>query len=364
MTQAARTAITDVRVFDGTDLLAERRTVLVADGSIVAVTQADFDRAGAEVVDGAGLTLLPGLIDAHVHLHGEHNLRQLLEHGVTTALDMGTWPRELVDSLRRAEGVTDIRSAGLPAIGPAGNHARIPGFPQRGVMTSPADASRFVQERVDEGSDYIKIVAEASAPQGPDQPTMDALVEVSHAAGRIVIAHAVNAGAFDMSLTAGVDVLTHVPLDAVLDDVTVSRVVSAGTAVVPTLTMMDGVARKVTRPGVDYGHARGSVAALHRGGATILAGTDANSSPGAPASVPHGEGMHRELELLVAAGLTPLEALRSATSLPARVFSLTDRGSIAVGRRADLLLVEGDPTQDVTATRRIRGIWAAGARTT
>ncbi len=364
MAKVVRTAITNVRVFDGAVLSDEPRTVLIDGGVIISVGPVSIDLDGADIVDGTGMTLLPGLIDAHVHLHGEHNLRQLVEHGVTTALDMGTWSPSLVDSLRRVDAATDIRSAGTPAVGAAGNHARIPGFPQDAIVTGPADAPGFVQTRVDEGSDYIKVVVEASAPQGPDLATLTALVEAARAQSRLVVAHAVSIGAFDMALKAGVDVLTHAPLDAVLDDERVGRVVDDGRPVIPTLTMMEGVARNVDRPGLAYPNARDSVTALHRAGATLLAGTDANAAPGVPANVPHGEGMHRELELLVEAGLTAIEALRAATSVPARVFALEDRGAISVGLRADLLLVDGDPTTDIAASRCICGVWAAGARTT
>jgi imidazolonepropionase-like amidohydrolase len=113
---------------------------------------------------------------------------------------------------------------------------------------------------------------------------------------------------------------------------------------------------------VDYGCARSTVTAFHEAGVTILAGTDANQGTVSPAQVLHGKALHDELELLVAAGLTPAEALRSATVVPAEFFGLTDRGVITAGRRADLLLIDGDPTQDIAATRAIRGVWAAGVR--
>jgi imidazolonepropionase-like amidohydrolase len=90
----------------------------------------------------------------------------------------------------------------------------------------------------------------------------------------------------------------------------------------------------------------------------ILAGTDA-PNPGTA----HGISLHRELELLVRAGLPPVEALRAATSLPARAFRLLDRGRIAPGLRADLLLVGGDPTVDILATRNIRAVWKLGHAT-
>jgi len=109
--------------------------------------------------------------------------------------------------------------------------------------------------------------------------------------------------------------------------------------------------------GLSLAHAQGAVAALHRAGVTIVAGTDA-PAPG----VAHGASLHRELELLVRSGLTPVDALDAATSGPARAFGFHDRGRVAPGLRADLLLVEGDPTADIRATRRIVGVWKLGRR--
>jgi imidazolonepropionase-like amidohydrolase len=98
------------------------------------------------------------------------------------------------------------------------------------------------------------------------------------------------------------------------------------------------------------------VRALRAAGVPLLAGTDA---PVLGRGV-HGASLHRELELLVEAGLTPVETLAAATSVPASVFGLADRGRIAPGLRADLLLVAGDPTRQITATRAIRRVWARG----
>ena len=104
-------------------------------------------------------------------------------------------------------------------------------------------------------------------------------------------------------------------------------------------------------------HAQAAVGALRRAGVPVLAGTDA-PSPG----LAHGLSLHRELELLVLSGLTPSEVLSSATSEPARAFGFHDRGRIAEGLRADLLLVNGDPTVDIRATRDIVGVWKLGVQ--
>ena len=95
-------------------------------------------------------------------------------------------------------------------------------------------------------------------------------------------------------------------------------------------------------------------------GARVVAGTDANDVPGRPAAVLHGASLHLELELLAQCGMAPTDVLAAATSRAADVFGLRDRGRIAVGHRADLLLVDGDPTVDVTDTRALRTVWRAG----
>ncbi|RKT03640.1 imidazolonepropionase-like amidohydrolase [Streptomyces sp. 3211.6] len=348
-----KTALTNARVFDGRRLLGPATVVI--DGGVIAAGP-----DGAREVDAGGAVLLPGLIDSHVHLHGPENLRQLRDHGVTTALDMATWPPALVDSLRAAPGLTDIRSPGTLAIAAGGLHSRMPGVPADSVVTGPADAERFVAARVAEGADYIKIVAERPGPGALDQATLDALVTAAHAHGRLVVAHTAASEAYAMAQRAGADVLTHVPADRPLDAAATARMHAAGRAAVPTLTMMEGLAA-AGLPGLEhYDRARASTAALHRAGVRVLAGTDSNATPGVPFTPPHGSSLHHELELLVDAGLSPLDALRAATVLPARHFGLTDRGTIRPGHRADLLLIDGDPLTDIRATRRILRVWCAG----
>ncbi|MFJ8165719.1 amidohydrolase family protein [Streptomyces sp. NPDC096136] len=352
MEDGVKTALTGVRVFDGRRIL-DPATVVV-DGGVIGT-----DPAGARVVDCAGGVLLPGLIDAHVHLRGPGDLRRLRDHGVTTALDMATWPPALVDSLRGVPGLTDVRSPGTLAVAAGGPHSGLPGVPPDSVVTGPGDAERFVAARVAEGADYIKIVAERPGPGALDQPTLDALVAAAHAHGRLVVAHAAAVEAYAMAQEAGADVLTHVPGDRALDAAAAARMRAAGRAAVPTLTMMEGLAG-TGLPGVAYAPARAGVAALHRAGVPVLAGTDANATPGVPFTPAHGSSLHHELELLVDAGLSPREALRAATVLPARHFGLTDRGAVRPGLRADLVLLDGDPLADIRATRRIRRVWCAG----
>jgi imidazolonepropionase-like amidohydrolase len=356
-------AITNVKVFDG-NALTDECTVVIDQGVISNATTADT------TVDGQHGTLLPGFIDSHVHLANLAELEQGTQWGCTTMLDMGTRSMEVTDSLRHRKGLADIRGSGNTASAPGGIQTTRMGMPASSAVTGPADASRFVADRVAEGADYIKVIVEDPRIMGTaalDGATIAALAEAAHHAGLIIIAHVTTIAALTTAAEAGVDVLTHAPLDSDVDDNLAFSIAQRGIVSVPTLTMMRTVASIATRlpthgAGSDYAHARSTVTAFHRADITILAGTDANQAPGSPAPIQHGEALHDELGLLIEAGLTPIEALRSATVIPAEYFGFTDRGVIEAGRRADLLLVDGDPTRDIAVTRAIRGVWVAGVQ--
>jgi imidazolonepropionase-like amidohydrolase len=349
-----KTALRDVRVFDGQGL-TEPRTVVI-DGAVIGT-----DATGAEVVDAAGGVLLPGLIDAHIHPDGRGALAALTAHGVTTGLSMATWPVELVASMRDVPGLTDIRSAGLPAIGPSGLHARMmPDLAEQAVVRDPEHARRFVADRVAEGVDYLKIMLEARGEGGLAEDVAAALVAAARAHGLRVVAHAGSPGAYTLALDVGADVITHMPLGAPVADGDVTRIVADGRVVIPTLDMMRGLVEPLGLPPEAYAVAARGVGALHAAGVPILTGTDANNTPGVPYQPAFGASLHDELALLVDAGLSTAAALRAATSLPAKHFGLSDRGAIKPGLRADLVLVDGDPLADISATRAIRRVWLAG----
>jgi imidazolonepropionase-like amidohydrolase len=341
-------ALSNVRIFDG-HIIQEPSTVIIH-GELIGTP----DTVPTQTIDGQGSVLLPGLIDSHIHLTGQEDLEQMVKFGVTTALDMATWPVELLNSLRGRQKMTDIRGCGLAAIAPGSVHSRIPTMPLEALVSDSVSAERFVAAQIAEGADYIKVVADVP---GLDQESLNSLVGAAHRRGKLVVAHALTILATSMAQIAGVDFTTHVPIDGVMSDEEVNQMLKDKRISIPTLVMMKGTA---LRKGAEYSNCIKTVSALHRAGVPVLAGTDANKAQGVPANVEHGIGLHEELELLANCGLSTTEVLRSATCLPAKYFGLTDRGSIEPGRRADLVLIEGNPVEDITATRRIKRVWVAG----
>ena len=350
-------AITNVRVFDGTKL-SPTRTVILEGGQIAYRTEV---AKGDTIVEGQGGTLLPGLIDSHVHVEKLEHLQANARWGVTTVLDMAT-KMSVIDGYRNRPALPEVRATGSPASGPGGVQTKLLGHPLDTVLSGSGDAVRFVSERLAEKTDFIKVILEdpermGTAALGAD--TVRALVTEAHRHGKLVFAHASAVTAWQIGIDAGVDILTHIPLAPVLPSNLVESVIRAGITSVPTLIMMKGIASHFN---MAFAPALLSVKALFDAGVPLAAGTDANTSAGSPSQVAHGEGLHDELALLVEAGLTPAQALNAATRIPADLFGLSDRGAVESGKRADLLLVDGDPTADIAATRNIRSVWISGVQ--
>ena len=385
---SGRFAIVDVKLFDG-ETVREHQTVLVDGGKIVSVT-AKGAPAGVPIVAGAGKTLMPGLIDAHVHAYPENALAESLALGVTTDLDMFNDMRMVMQ--RRAELASgkgpagaDIYSSGMLATAPKG-HGTEYGIPVP-TLTKPDEAQAWVDARLAEGSDYIKIILDDGTAYGSHTPTLDnatlkALVVAAHARGKLAVCHVGTYQEAVDAMEAGADGLMHLFVDRAPEAGFGALVAKHHAFVVPTLSVLQSItggpeaaslakdprmtaylrAGDVANLGKSFGGHKGtyagveeSVRQLRAAGVPILAGTDAPN----PGTV-FGASEHGEMESLVAAGLTPVEAMKAATSNPAKAFRLTDRGRIAPGLRADLLLVEGDPSVKIEETRNIVGVWKMG----
>ncbi|CAO3670387.1 unnamed protein product [Umbelopsis ramanniana] len=282
------------------------------------------------------------------------DLVDMARYGVTTGLDMATWPVEKLDSLRGHMGMTDIRSAGIPASAPGGSISRL--VPEDAIITDTEKAIKFVADRIKDGSDYIKIVADIP---GSSQEILNTITQEAHKHGKMVVTHAATYEPYIMAVESKSDSITHIPMDEILDSMTIQRMKQEGQFAIPTLTMMEtmhSLKFKHCRPE----NARDSVTLLYKAGIPVLAGTDSHRKGTHPFEIQHGMSLHHELELLVAAGMSNVDVLRSATILPAKYFGLSDRGIIQPGKRADLVLIESNPLEDIRATQNIRRVWCAG----
>lgn len=383
--------IHDVRVFDGERTL-EHQDVTVTDGVITSVTKAAA-KATAGAIDGNGKTLLPGLIDAHTHVQGQVQLlQQALVFGVTTECDMfNPWESSKDIKGQEAAGkltdAADLRSAGTLATVPHG-HGTEYGIPIP-TLTTPAEAQAWVDARIAEGSDYIKIVRDDGSTYGLSFPTLDdatmkALVDAAHMRHKLALVHIGSLKDAEAAINAGADGLAHLWIGTHPGPDFGKLAASHHVFVVATLSVLASVANTgadakladdpllapylnaasartlktsfaMKTPNPDYTAAELAIQELKAAHVPLLAGTD-SGNPGTA----HGASMHGEMALLVQAGLTPAEALSAATVNVAKAFHLDDRGRIAKGMRADLLLVNGDPTTNILATRDIAAVWKAG----
>lgn len=386
--QSAPTLIRGVAVFDGERSLG-KRSVLIDGGRIADVDYRGKPTAATRIVEGGGKTLLPGLIDAHVHAFQSQD--DPLLFGVTTQLDMFAAPAMIRDvRARMANGTNataaDLFSAGILATAPKGHGTQF-GFPIP-TLTNPQEADAWVAARLAEGSDYIKIIDEPGSATRPlatlDPATIKALIVATHKRGKLAVVHAQSLDAATRAIDAGADGLVHLFTDKDGGAAFAALAKARGAFIIPTYAVLEvfhgrsGTAGLLNHPSLSGMLARSAVAnvrqtmgpdrsakldateaaniaALSKAGVPILAGTD-SGNPG----LWYGLSMHRELDLLVKAGLTSVQALTAATAAPAKAFRLSDRGRIAKGLKADLLLVEGDPTTDIAAAHAIVEVWKDG----
>lgn len=395
MSSAQNFVIEADRIFDGGNVLSGTH-LRVERGLVAAIGGMEVVQPGDEVIDGRGGTLLPGLIDAHVHLAPECTVLAA-QFGVTTLVDQFSKPDLIAaeraaggavhsgDELVRAGFVTSSIGATAPGGHPTMAYSPFP------YVTGPDDAEPFVAERVAEGATHLKVIYDDGSGamldlHALDEVTIRALVRSAHAAGLPVVAHVSTAEGAVLVSRCGGDVLAHVPF-VPMTQVQLDEVAAADVAIIPTLSISDGfpvragvmplrenglldarltpawrdlldtqASRWMPPTGPDMDAASTNVRELARRGCAILAGTDV-PNPG----LVYGASLHRELHhLTAAAGLGHRQALSAATSVPARVFGLDDRGILAPGKRADLLLVDGNPLDAISDTARVRGTWIAG----
>jgi imidazolonepropionase-like amidohydrolase len=379
------------RLLDGTGAPPVDAAALLISGGRVAYAGPAAglpEGARAATLDFAGATLLPGLVDAHVHLVASGhpdlaaglprseaertiaavvNARRQLESGVTLVRDLGAPGDEAVLVGRAVEAGT-IAGPRVVAAGPAvtmtGGH-----IPYLGRVTDGPDAMRTaVRANLAMGARCIKVVATGGVltpgvdPREPayTQPELDALVEEAHRLGLTVAAHAIGEGGVAAALRAGVDSVEH---GMFLDDAAIELFLATGARLSATFSAPSGILGGPSVPEWIKDRARPAAEAQVRSfraavqaGVPAVAGTDA----GTPDN-PHG-GVAREVAFMVEAGLDVLLAVKAATGEAADLLGVPDRGVLRQGAAADVLVADGDVAADVGVLGRPAAVFQDGRR--
>jgi imidazolonepropionase-like amidohydrolase len=346
-------------------------TVIVRDGKIERVATGRVEPpAGARVIDLGGRWVLPGLLDAHVHLRDLTMAKVALASGVTTARVLG------VDHFADV-GIRELNRGGasdVPDAVAAGYHVRprpaealfldIPSLADlMGGVSGPQNVRRLVRALIDRGADVIKIMATERAGLPETDPRkrvfteeeLAAAVDEARKAGKFVAAHAHGDEGGAAAVRAGVRTIEH---GTYLSDATLALMKERGTCLVPTIaTVMD-----LVEPGGDYddpalsvrGRAmlprvREATAHAWKLGVKVIAGTDTDYGRQSTRRIPD------EVAELVEAGMPALDAIKAATSTAAECIGVGRRtGAVRAGLEADLIVVERDPLADVSALRDVR----------
>lgn len=423
-----KTAIINVNIFDGYNIIPA--TSVVIKGKTISQIGGKIP-SDAQIIDAKGSTLLPGLMDAHVHTSLD-SLAEAAKFGITTELEMmgGFTEHGRNLQLNGKIGLADVRSAGMGLTAPGGHPDELMPSDKGGIpdfilkkmekmseeekaafiaaheedshdektdldTTTIEGAIQFVQKQVSHGADYIKImIEEGSVLNAPNLPlisedVMKAAVDEAHKHNKLVIAHILTAEAAQTAVNIGVDGLAHLFIDRPeWTPGLIKQIAEKNIFVTPCLVLNSSIlghnachiahdARVIdklepqwkdtmcscfnTFPEGNMQDNFDNVFDLYKAGVTILAGTDVSVPVPSLGGLAHGVSVHHEMQFLVQAGLTPIEALRCATSNIASVFGLTDRGRIVEGARADLLLVKGDPTKNISDTLSIESVWLNGS---
>ncbi|MGI6871849.1 amidohydrolase family protein [Amycolatopsis sp. 3B14] len=411
------TAFTDARVIvgDGTTVLDDA-VITVQNGRITGLSQAPAgDLTGAKVVSLRGKTVIPTLVNPHGHIGymrdaacdpGFYSRENILDHlrrfayyGISTFQCLGTDRNGIEIAIRdeQRSGTLDdpdlatffTAGSGLVAAPGPGQASGAPFFAVDAVhqVTDPADGRAFVRELAGRKVDAVKFWIDdrggAAAKLSPE--ACREIVDEAHQHGIQAAAHIYTVEDAKVALDAGADILAHMPRSPGPDQELIERLVERDTAVFTSMSVqgptrtewLDDPAVRETLPataieelrgrmqarggeplfdtGETYRRLQENFATLHQAGVRLVYSADT----GLLAQLP-GLAEHRELEALVEAGLSPLEAIEFATRRSSHLLGLTDRGTIEVGKRADLLVLDADPRADITNTRRIADVVLEG----
>ena len=419
---SAQTPVARRTLFEGARLVTgepgtviERAAFLVENDRVARVGRSGSLEApaGTARVDVSGKTVIPALVNAHIHLgydrgatfaaenYTRENILDQLNHyayaGVAAVVSLGTDSSDLVFGIRREQergtlGGARALSAGSGLAAPNAGPASAAMRPSAHGVTNEAEARQAVRAEIARGVPFVKIWVDDRNGTVPklSSSLYKVIVDEAHRAKTPVIAHVFYLEDLRELVRAGVDGFAHLPRDLAIDEALAKEMKTRGAFVLPNLAISENgthegppdwlsdpllrdliaaedlqrlhasyerrSAEGVARARVTYGRMQESVKRLKAAGVTIGFGTDG----GAVRDHVHAFTDHRELQLMVEAGLSPLEALVAATGTSATLTGQTTLGRVAAGMTADFVVLDGNPLEDIRATRRIVSVYSKG----
>ncbi|OTA97584.1 hypothetical protein M434DRAFT_391774 [Hypoxylon sp. CO27-5] len=359
----SKTAIQNVRVFNGNEFTPPKTIIL--DGGHITECSDDIETT----IDGNGQFLIPGLFDSHLHISDLSGLENATSYGLTTVMNMACRNYPACWVLRNQTGLASFYSAGIPATGVNSTHADNMKLPPSMLTYPDSNITEAVVQSFGNNSDFYKITSELN---GPSQKQQTEAVAVTHEIfHRQAMTHAAVMNAYMLAIASRTDGIQHIPDDEILTDCAIRSMKLNGQFSTPTMNIFKlgysnpaiaALTGHTNTTGRSYDKVVENVRRLHKAGIPIVAGTDATGSGMIPGvDIPFGRTLHDELSYLVnEAGFTAAEALRAATSEPAKWHRLEDRGTIEVGKRADLVLLNSNPLDNISNTLDIARVWVGG----
>lgn len=413
------TVFTNVTIIDGTGKPAIENGALIVSGDKIKSVSAKSPviPKGAEVIDAKGMTIMPALVDAHTHLgllngpsaltnnqDEANDIRQLKRfgrYGIGTVLSLGT-DKDFIYDLRARQQRGELQDC--PEILTAGHGFGIVGGapPIEGKIDdlayrpdTPEDARKNIDELASHKANMVKMwLDDLEGTVATMKPEIyEAIINEAHKKGLKVSAHIFHLADAKKLVNADVDILAHSIRDLPADDELASAMKAHGTALVPTMdldevcfiykdsgVLNDCLKNKFFTDALDHGMAeflgsddyklhpherqalevaKNNLKFLHDKGVKIGFGTDTGASP----ERIQGYGEHRELQLMVEAGLTPMEAIHCATGACAEMLGIAGKtGTLAPGKRADFIVLKADPLADIKNTQQISDVWLNGKK--
>jgi hypothetical protein len=362
--------IKDVGLFDGQKDHGIVN-IVISNGTVSVISNEAITGTATTVIDGKGKYIIPGLVNAHVHLGKPVDIKAAFDVGIMAVLDMHKTNEDLATQLRPYRD-----SIGYAAYYSAGHAATVPGGhpTQYGVMETINDSvtpRQFVMNRIKNGADYLKLVRLS----GRNRPTLDfvmidSIIKIAHELGKQCYAHPPNNSEGFMRLVhLGIDGFVHMNFAKdTLSTEQVGFINSKNIFIIPTaiihykeLLLLENESEEekklffshfLTKEGLGQ-----EIHKLHNAGVSILAGTDPPNL-----NINYTDDLLVELQIFSEAGLSNVEVLKTATGNVAKFFDLQGVGLIEEGKPANFIFLNGNPISDLGALRKIEGIWQRGKR--